>query len=249
VCAPVLKACAERGLSAHFSQRFFTRPAEHWRRYFGPTAGRPHFTVNSLEYVEAAFGRFDDVLLWIYTNAKPLVDPGGQFARAIEAFAGYPEAVLVKKLKYRWLLAAYWAIDVYPGRHRREEDALPAATAVCNGINEYLRVFYLAEGKPFPYTERLATCAGTTELGRRFGAFLLETLALVVGARGEGMDLWERLDAACERILMTNECPGYAAMERACQEAMLARGVEPGWIEADYDNIDELLMGRLGPVP
>jgi len=46
-----------------------------------------------------------------------------------------------------------------------------------------------------------------------------------------------------------SRCPEYGAMERAAQEAMLARGVDAGWIEADYGNIDELLTGQLGPVP
>jgi hypothetical protein len=30
---------------------------------------------------------------------------------------------------------------------------------------------------------------------------------------------------------------------------MIAAGVDAKWVEADYDNIDELLTGKLGPVP
>ncbi len=30
---------------------------------------------------------------------------------------------------------------------------------------------------------------------------------------------------------------------------MIEAGVESDWAEADYDNIDELLTGKLGPVP
>ncbi len=30
---------------------------------------------------------------------------------------------------------------------------------------------------------------------------------------------------------------------------MLAAGVEPDWVAADYRNIDELLQGKLEPVP
>ncbi len=30
---------------------------------------------------------------------------------------------------------------------------------------------------------------------------------------------------------------------------MVAAGVPEKWVEADYTNIDELLLGKLGPVP
>ncbi len=38
-------------------------------------------------------------------------------------------------------------------------------------------------------------------------------------------------------------------LEKAGYEAMIAAGVEPQWVEADFDNIDDLLLGRLGPPP
>jgi hypothetical protein len=40
-----------------------------------------------------------------------------------------------------------------------------------------------------------------------------------------------------------------ARLQEACAAAMIAAGVEPEWVEADYYNIDELLNGMLGPPP
>lgn len=37
--------------------------------------------------------------------------------------------------------------------------------------------------------------------------------------------------------------------ENACFQAMIDAGVDPEWVEADYENIEELLLGRLGPLP
>ena len=38
-------------------------------------------------------------------------------------------------------------------------------------------------------------------------------------------------------------------LENACARAMIAAGVDAQWVEADYANIDELLLGDLGPAP
>ena len=65
------------------------------------------------------------------------------FGELVGSFQGYPRDTLVRKLKYRWLLNAYWSIDVYPNHPSRDEDVLPATTSICNTINEWLRLFYL----------------------------------------------------------------------------------------------------------
>jgi hypothetical protein len=49
---------------------------------------------------------------------------------------------------------------------------------------------------------------------------------------------------------MFSDLPAEAKpMWEACTKAMIAAGVDPQWVEADYANIDELLLGELGPMP
>ena len=71
---------------------------------------------------------------------------------------------------------------------------------------------------------------------------------LVLGAKGEAGDPWQRLEKAFEMLAIsdTEDC---RRLESACFEAMIRTGLDREWVEADYDNIDELLMGELGPLP
>ena len=114
------------------------------KRYFGEAAGNPHFSVTPLEAIERQFRDYDDVPLWIWTRARVLADPGGQFRRVVDGFAGYPRDVLVRKLKYRWLRAGYWAIET-------------GGACLINTVHELARVCCLVEGKPFPYPSTRAS--------------------------------------------------------------------------------------------
>ena len=195
------------------------------------------------------FADFDDVWIWIWTNAKAVVDPGGQLQGILAAWQGYPVDVLVRKIKYRWLMAGYYEIEVYPMNARGDGDLLAAATAVVGAVNELLRLCYLVDGKPFPYTEKLMPMASTTRLGRELGPQLQESVDLAVGRTGADMDAWQRLERASDMLCASDTSAECRTMEAACAEAMVAAGVEPEWVEADIQNIDELLLGDLGPMP
>jgi hypothetical protein len=244
----MLRAAREAGV-ARAEHSFFHVPRDgDPKRYFGAERGNPHFSLIPIEAVERQFRDYDDVPLWLWTNAKILTDPGDQLRRVVEGFAGYPREVLVRKIKYRWLLAGYWEIDVTPHHPSCDEELLPAATAMVNAVNELLRVFFLVEGKPFPYPSKLMRLAAQTALGREFLPMLQRVVDLVVGRGCAELDPWERLDRAFTMLAMSSD-PHCRRLERACGRAMIAAGVDPAWVAADYDNIDELLLGRLGPVP
>ena len=245
----VQRASYEAGITGAANSFFCTLKGDDWGRYYGPEFGRPHFSLVGLDRVRGHFADFDDVWIWIWTSAKAVVDPGGQFQGILDAWQGYPIDVLVRKIKYRWLMAAYCEIEVYPMHARGDGDLLAAATAVTGAVNELLRLCYLVEGKPFPYTEKLMSLASTTRLGRELGAQLQQSVALAVGSAGADMDAWQRLERASGLLCSSDTSPEARALEAACAEAMIAAGVEPEWVEADYNNIDELLLGDLGPMP
>lgn len=221
---------------------------EVWRRY-GSDTGHAHFSLMPLDDVERQFDEYDDVALWVWTNARIITDPDGRFQRIRDGFHGYPKDVLIQKLKYRWMLAWYWAIDVYPHNHNSDDELLPAAIALLNSVNELLKFFFLAEGKPFPYTEKLMPFSGTTKLGREFGTMLRHVVDIVIGKSDAVLSPWERLDLAFRKLACSGAPEGPDPLEEAGYAVMLAAGVDPKWVEADFNNINELLSGSLGPPP
>lgn len=220
-----------------------------WSRYFGPVVGRPHFSVTAFEDVEEQFRQYDDVACWIWTNAKILTDLEGRFRRLLNGFRGYPRDVLITKLKYRWLRVAHWIVDGYPYHHSGPGDALAGATAALNAVNDLLRVFFLVEGQPFPYPSKLMAVAVRTPVGREFIGLLQGIVDRVTGTEPYQGQVLGRLDQAVEILSGDDEATGFPELERACEAAMIERGVERRWLDSGYRNIDELLSGALGPIP
>jgi len=246
----VHRAAHESGLIAAEHSFFHLVPGDDYGRYFGADLGRPHFSLLSLEEVERQFRDYDDVWLWIWTNAQVITDPAGRFRRIVEGFIGYPPDLLLRKIKYRWLLAAYWEVEVYPHHSSRDQDLLPACTGLLNGVNELCRFFFLVEGKPFPYTEKLlATARRETKLGAEFYPMLQRVVDLVVGNVEVEAAVWDRLREACDLLIAGDHSPECQRLEEACARAMLDAGVDRTWVKADFNNIGELLTGKLGPMP
>ena len=101
----------------------------------------------------------------------------------------------------------------------------------------------------FPYTEKLTRVAGTTQLGRQFAPLLQQVVDLVLGHVEAERSVWERLETAFEMICCYDVSADCRRLDDACAQAMVEAGVPRAWVEADYDNIGELLSGALGPVP
>jgi hypothetical protein len=249
VCESVRRAAFEAGIVKSERSFWFVLRDRDWHRYFGALMGRPHFSLTGLDRVEQHFREYDDVGVWIWTNAQVLADPGAQFQRIRGAWTGYPHDVLVQKIKYRWLLAGFWDVEVYPHHHSSDDELLAAGTAILNAVNELLRLFLLVEGRPFPYTEKLMRVAATTKLGREFAPMLQRVVDLAIGRADTDLSAWRRLEQAHEMLCCYDMSADCRRLEDACAGGMIEAGVTRAWVEADYDNIGELLAGSLGPVP
>jgi len=245
----VQRAAFEAGRVKSERSFWFVLRDEDWHRYFGARMGRPHFSLTSLDRVEEQFRDYDDVGIWIWTNGQVLADPGEQSERIRRAWAGYPQDLLVRKIKYRWLLAGFWDVEVYPHHHSRDDELLAAGTAILNSVNELLRFFLLVEGRPFPYTEKLMRVALTTQLGREFAPMLQRAVDLTVGRTDTDTPAWRRVERAFEMLCCYDLSADCRRLADACAQAMIEAGVPRAWVEADYDNVQELLSGSLGPVP
>ncbi len=251
VYVPLQRACREAGITR--SRESFWCPLsikeeETWRRHFGGDAV-PHFCVNTLESVERQFAQCDDVAMWIWSNACVIADPNRQFQRTLEGFSGYPAEVLIRKIKYHWLMCWYWGIEVYPFHHDSDGDLVTAASAVLNATLEMMRVFFLVEGRPYPYTEKLPHFVRTTRLGARFAPFLEKLTSIVLGKSERRSSAWDRLDMASGLLLDGVSNPETVELEEETTRAIIEAGVEKEWMDDYFANMDELLLGKLGPVP
>lgn len=219
------------------------------RPYFGANQGVPHFSLIPLEKVKEQFETFEDPAVWIWTSAMVVSDPNRQFQAIRDGFDGYPQEVLVRKIKYHWLMCWYSVIDVFPSHHHGDYELSTAGAALLNGIHELLRLFFLVENKPFPYTEKLPVLAEQTKLGKRFGLLLQNWAERVTGKIDIELPVWERLESVCKDMLDDQLHPETRLLEEACVAAIVGAGVEKEWMENYYSNIHELLTGQLGPVP
>ena len=226
-----------------------TAPADGWERYFGPQVSRSHFSVLSLSDVERQIRDYEDVWLWIWTNAAIVRDPTNQLRQLLDSFDGYPSDVLVRKIKYRWLLAGYWSVNVTPFHTHTKENMAAAAAAILNTVHELLRLFFLVEGRPYPYTQKLMQYAESTPLGREFLPLFQRVVELTLGEREPRREFWERMDEPFALLNMSDSSPECRRLEAACAQKMMAAGVPREWVQADYKNVDDLLLGRLGPIP
>ena len=244
----IQKAMLKKGIIRTINESTYFLTEENWRRYFGEKVGRSHFSLIPVDEIANHFVEYHDVYLWIWTNAKALTDPDRQFQKIRGKFKGYPKNILIEKIKYHWMLSAYWAADVFPYHHAKK-DVLPAALSLINAVNELLKFFYIVEGKPFPYNEKLINFGHNTKLGKRFMPFILKVADLVTANKYKNKDVWGRLEKGNRMMNFNDKHSSCDELENACQKAMLKAGVSPKWVEADYGNMDELLLGKLGYVP
>ncbi|MCE5323395.1 DUF4037 domain-containing protein [bacterium] len=228
---------------------FCIQPAEKTGHYFGIELGNPHFSVTPLEKVQKQFSDYEDVPLWIWTNAKIITDPSRQFKNICNSFTAYPHDILINKIKYHWLMGWYWAIEVYPLHHKSDDELLPAASSLLNAINEFLRVFFLVDGKPFPYTERLVCHAADTTLGHKSLAYLRDIVDLVVGKTLPDMHPWQRLDSAFESLCCSDKNHDAKLHQEMWDHMLVETGLDEEWVDSAFDNIDDLINGSLGPPP
>ena len=235
----VHQACFEAGIINSPTAFWYSVKGDDWQRYFGPKQViRPHFSVIPLDVIQRQFVEYDDVALWIWTNAQLISDPNRQFQTIRETFQGYPRDVLIRKIKHRWLLAWYMGIG-----------GCPRGTGLLMAVSELLKLFFLVEGKPYPYPKSLIRLAPETELGKEFCPMLERVVDLVIGKAEPQLTPEERVDLAYHYLGCEDGGEESQRLEELCARAMIEAGVDPNWVKADYGNLDELLSGSLGPPP
>ena len=238
--------CFEAGIVKSRESLFVTIDPDSVGGYFGQKVAKAGFSIMRLDTLEKQLSEYNDEWMWIWQNAVRFVDPGVRVESLVEKYRFYPQDVLVRKIKYHWLKVGYWLVEVYPYTRNQESrpDILSAVTAIVNSFQELMRFFLLTEDRCFPYVKHLSRVAGSTRLGGKYCSLFKQYCSTLLNGKTD--NAWERLDEVCEQLCCCDKSAEALALWEHCGNSMIAAGVSKEWVDADYDNINELLMGLLG---
>jgi len=93
------------------------------------------------------------------------------------------------------------------------------------------------------------TLADSTTLGRQFKPMFQRAVDLVLGKAADTHRFADRVARAFAMFNDSQGCQECEQFEAAFFAKMSEIGVPTDWLKADFKNIDDLLLGRLGPAP
>ena len=214
-----------------------------YRAYFGDI-DVPHFSITPQEKVLTKIKHFDEVHMWIWSNAKLIIDNGISSVFDESLFV-FPQDILLEKLKRYYMDYHYYIIDTYPNHDTSSDMKHIAVYAIYSALLCVYRFAFLAEKQPFPYTEKLVTHIKTTKLWKDFSSIFQEIYRLLENTSGE--DAWSRIEK-CRGMLCyddVHECSDK--LSKFMDNVLLEAGCEKEWVDAGYDNIDDYLLSPFSP--
>ncbi|MCL2517644.1 MAG: hypothetical protein FWF15_03675 [Oscillospiraceae bacterium] len=217
---------------------FYSLADSNFRSYFGDIR-IPHFSVSPQEKILAKLKNFDEVHMWIWGNAKLIIDNGisSVFDKSLFVF---PQDVLIEKLKKIYMDFLYSIIDAYPNSDTSNDMKHIAVNSIYNALLSIYRFSYLAEKQPFPYTEKLVTHVKTKKLYMKFADTFKEIYILLENISGDGA--WERIEKCRGMLCYDDKYECSDELGEYMDNVMLEAGCEKDWVEAGYDNIDDYLL-------
>jgi hypothetical protein len=221
---------------------FYTLADSNYRQYFG-NISPPHFSITPVESVIKRLQDYDEVQMWIWQNAKPVLICPDIEEQLNKSMNGFPPEVLLRKLKRYYLEHLYSVIDAYPAHQHNNETKHLAAFSIYNALYSLFRFVYLADSRPFPYTEKLLYHLQTTNIGSACASDFLEIFNLLEDISGK--DAWTRLDKARGMLLFDAAYESARKIDALMTAALREYGCEENWLMAGYDNIDELLLHEI----
>ncbi len=215
---------------------FYTLTDIDYQSYFGDI-GNPHFSISPQEKILSKLREFDEVQMWIWSNAKIIINNGSIFN---EEFFIFPKNILIEKLKKYYMDFLYNIIDVYPSHEDSNEMKHIAVYSIYNSLINLYRFSFLAEGKPFPYTEKLVTHIKTTKFFKELADVFQGIYSLLENI--SGADTWDKLERCRGMLCYDDKYESAAKLSDLMDKAMLENGCEAEWVAAGYDNIDDYLL-------
>jgi predicted nucleotidyltransferase len=191
------------------------------------------FTVFEAARVERGLAEFRDVLLWIWTHARPLHDPTGIVQRLQAGIPAYPRQVLRHKLVRHYLMDFHLSVHGITYRYE-SQNLFSVVHTLAAKIAEYCRICCLLDGRPYPYQKWLLRACWETSTGAQLAPHLERALHHVTHL---GDDLVESAERVRQAV--------YALDTEACEvleEAMVAWGFDRAWLENAYSCLSDVLF-------
>ena len=214
-----------------------------YRAYFGDI-GNPHFSITPQEKILAKLKNFDEVHMWIWSSAKLLIDNGISSVFNDSLFV-FPKDILIEKLKKYYMDFMYYIIDAYPNSDTSNDMKHIAVYSIYSALLSIYRFSFLAEKRPFPYTEKLVTHVKTTQLYAAFANVFQEIYELLENINGE--DAWEKIEKCRGMLCYGDVYECSEELEEFMDGIMLESGCDKEWIDAGYDNINDYLLSPFSP--
>jgi hypothetical protein len=120
--------------------------------------------IYEIRRIQRAFRAYNDVILWIWTNAKIILDPSRAVTDLQSSFRGYPKGIAEKKLKKHFLKDFH--LSVHALTYRPEsQNVFSVLHAMTSKIAEMGKICCLLDDKPFPYEKWLLRACAETRIG------------------------------------------------------------------------------------
>jgi len=183
--------------------------------------------------IREAIQAYNDVVLWIWTHARVIVDHGNTIAGIKEAIRPYPRDVLERKIKAHFLRD--FDLSVHGITYRPESQNLFSVIHTLPvKIAEQCRICCLLDGKPLPYDKWLLRACEETRVGKRIAPIFGRVLTTLTHLDNDLEHSWPAVRKAIDAI-----------DSEACEiieEAMVAWGIDRRWIDDSYHLLDETLF-------
>jgi hypothetical protein len=198
----------------------------------------PHFSVLSHDRILAKLSEFDEVQMWIWENAKPLIlnNPSIIFKKELFIF---PQTVLIQKLKKYYMEFLYYIIDGYPSHDDSYEMKHIAVYSILSGLINLYKFCYLAEKRAFPYTEKLVTHVKTTRIYNECVDIFEQIYRLLDNLNTN--NFWDNIEKARGMLIYDDMYESSRRISALIDESLLENGCEVEWVKAGYNNIDDFL--------
>lgn len=181
--------------------------------------------IYEVSQIQRAFAAYNDRVLWIWTNAKPLLDPHQRVAALQASFQGYPREILRQKLQDHFLQDFH--LSVHGLTYRPEsQNTFAILNTLTSKIGEMCKLCCLLDNKPFPYEKWLLRASADTPVGEQLAPFFARVLATLSTLNGDLPTHWPAVRAAID-ALDTDACT-------ILEEALVAWGLEPDWLAQAY---------------
>jgi hypothetical protein len=189
--------------------------------------------IYEVDRIQRSCDEYVDVVLWIWTNARILMDPC-QLASGIQgSFEGYPRQVLEKKVKWHFLRDFH--LSVHGLSYIAESGNLFAVLNAMTGkIGELCRICCLLEGKPFPYEKWLLRASEDTGTGKRVVPIFKRVLAALSRLNNDLTGNWNAVQKAIDAI--------DTEASEIIEAAMVSWGIERSWLEHAYHERHNVLF-------